>query len=314
MADSNLPLVTVVIPTYNRAHHLPRAIDSVLSQTYSNIEIIVVDDGSTDTTPQLMEAEYGQNPHVRYIRYTPNRGGNSARNVGLDTANGDYISFLDSDDIDLPTKYASLVEAASQLPTTRPHIIQGDTSYFQNGVISKTAATSPKRDGELASDYIFLNGGCSHIFSTMVTTKYAQSIRFDEKLPKLQDYDWFIRLFDHETIYQHVSTPVSAYAYSHGAHQVSKSFPKFDIMQKWANGLGSRLSTRSRAWLNVNRLAIYAAHEGRRSLVIKYLVEGIKHQVVRPHVVRALLARILLPQSVHRAIVPFARRYLKPNR
>lgn len=96
----NLPLVSVVIPTYNRAALLCEAVDSVLQQTYRNIEVIVVDDGSTDDTRAVME-KYGDK--VRYSR-RPNAGVNAARNLGFKQARGEYIALLDSDDLWAPYK------------------------------------------------------------------------------------------------------------------------------------------------------------------------------------------------------------------
>jgi glycosyltransferase involved in cell wall biosynthesis len=88
------PLVSVIIPAYNQAHYLPQAIDSVLAQTYANYEIIVVNDGSTDTTPQVC-ASY--EPAIRTV-HQPNKGLAAARNSGIAVSNGDLYAFLDSDD------------------------------------------------------------------------------------------------------------------------------------------------------------------------------------------------------------------------
>jgi glycosyltransferase involved in cell wall biosynthesis len=88
--------VSVIIPTYNRADTLPRAIDSVLSQTIEDIEIIIVDDGSTDETAAVVEGY--DDPRIRFFQHEQNRNGAAARNTGIVAANGKYIAFLDSDD------------------------------------------------------------------------------------------------------------------------------------------------------------------------------------------------------------------------
>jgi hypothetical protein len=82
------PLVSVVIPTYNRAYCLPETIDSALGQTYPNVEVVVADDGSTDETEAMMGQRYGSDARVRYVRQA-NSGSNVARNLGLRTARGD---------------------------------------------------------------------------------------------------------------------------------------------------------------------------------------------------------------------------------
>lgn len=106
------PLVSVVIPTYNRASYLGDAIDSVLQQTYANYEVIVVDDGSTDGTDNLIQT-YGQ--RVRYIR-EKNQGVSVARNEGVRISGGDYIAFLDSDDIWMPDKLGRQISLLNRFP------------------------------------------------------------------------------------------------------------------------------------------------------------------------------------------------------
>ncbi|MBN9386607.1 MAG: glycosyltransferase [Chloroflexi bacterium] len=103
------PLVSVIIPSYNSRQWVAKAIDSVLGQTYKNIEIIVVDDGSTDQTEEFIRENYGANDRVRYY-YQPNSGVSRARNFGIERARGDLISFLDADDWLLPEKVARQVE------------------------------------------------------------------------------------------------------------------------------------------------------------------------------------------------------------
>jgi glycosyltransferase involved in cell wall biosynthesis len=98
-SEMNPLSVTVIIPAYNRAHTLSGAIDSLLQQTQTPNEIIVVDDGSTDETPALLSS-YGSSIEVKT---QSNQGRSTARNVGLKAAKGDLIAFLDSDDL-LPPK------------------------------------------------------------------------------------------------------------------------------------------------------------------------------------------------------------------
>ena len=92
------PLVSVIIPTFNRAYCLAKAIDSARTQTHQNTEIIVLDDGSTDGTRGLIEQSYAGDPRVRYF-FHENRGVTATRNRGLSLAHGDYVALLDSDDM-----------------------------------------------------------------------------------------------------------------------------------------------------------------------------------------------------------------------
>ena len=94
-------MVSIIMPTYNRAHILPRAIESVLNQSYQNFELIIIDDGSSDDTYRVMKSYKDQ--RIRYIRYTENYGQSHARNVGINMAKGEYIAFLDSDNEWIPS-------------------------------------------------------------------------------------------------------------------------------------------------------------------------------------------------------------------
>ena len=91
------PMVSVIIPTFNRAHLIGRAIKSVLNQTYQDFEIIVIDDGSTDNTGEIIRSFTDK--RIKYIKkYKKNKGISVARNIGIKVARGKYIALLDSDD------------------------------------------------------------------------------------------------------------------------------------------------------------------------------------------------------------------------
>lgn len=96
-------MISVIVPTYNRAKEIPRSIESILNQTYRDFELIIIDDGSTDNTREIVEAY--QDKRIRYIENTTSKHGASvARNIGLKASMGDYITFNDSDDVLYPDK------------------------------------------------------------------------------------------------------------------------------------------------------------------------------------------------------------------
>ncbi len=112
MKDEKVPMVSVVIPAYNRAHCIRRALDSVISQTYGSFEIIVVDDGSIDNTKEVVGAYIDGHPDrkIKYC-YQDNAGPAAARNNGMRECGGEYIAFLDSDDIWMPSKLEEQVSS-----------------------------------------------------------------------------------------------------------------------------------------------------------------------------------------------------------
>lgn len=103
-------LISVIIPVYNVEKFLPYCIESVLAQTYTNLEIILVDDGSTDNSSKICDEYKNKDTRIKVVR-KQNGGLSSARNAGLDIATGDYIGFVDSDDTILPTMYEKLYNA-----------------------------------------------------------------------------------------------------------------------------------------------------------------------------------------------------------
>ncbi len=119
---SDTPLISVVTPTYNRADYLGEAIDSVLAQTYQHFEMLIVDDGSTDATPELMK-RYASDSRIRYFQQE-NQGQSVARNRGIAESTGEYICFLDSDNAWLPEKLESSLAHLAANPGT--DVVYGD--------------------------------------------------------------------------------------------------------------------------------------------------------------------------------------------
>jgi glycosyltransferase involved in cell wall biosynthesis len=105
-------LVSIIIPTYNHSHMLPLAIKSALNQTYKNIELIIVDDGSTDNTEETVKGFI--DPRIQYIRHAENKGLPASRNTGIKASNGEFVAFLDSDDEFLPEKIDENVRIMSE--------------------------------------------------------------------------------------------------------------------------------------------------------------------------------------------------------
>ena len=108
--------VSVILPTYNRAQFLPAAFASIANQTFTDWELVIVDDGSTDNTPDVVRAFETSKP-VRCVRQD-NRGAYAARNRGLDEASGTYVAFFDSDDLWLPHHLQRCVQALGAMRTS----------------------------------------------------------------------------------------------------------------------------------------------------------------------------------------------------
>jgi glycosyltransferase involved in cell wall biosynthesis len=181
------PQVSVIIPTYNRAGCLREAVDSVLSQELSGFELIVVDDGSTDATPQLLR-EYGGS--LRVLRQE-NRGVSAARNAGIAASRGELIAFLDSDDIWLSGKLACQVDFFRQNPEIL--ICQTEELWVKNGQRVNPGRRHRKRGGMIFEPSLAL---CLVSPSAVMLRRelFDRVGLFDEHLPACEDYDLWLRV------------------------------------------------------------------------------------------------------------------------
>jgi glycosyltransferase involved in cell wall biosynthesis len=129
---SNQPLVSVILPTYNRAHIVSKALQSVLAQTYPNFEVIVIDDGSTDNTKEIITNIACKDPRVKYFRNNENKGPAGARNVGISLAKGELIAFIDDDVEWFPNKLERQVNLLQTLPEDYAVVYSGLYKIFSN--------------------------------------------------------------------------------------------------------------------------------------------------------------------------------------
>lgn len=199
------PLVSVIIPTYSRPDNICRAIDSVLRQTYPNIEIIVVDDNGEGTECQIMTEkqlkQYIDKNLIIYIKHFVNKNGSAARNTGYRVCKGEYVNFLDDDDILLPNKISKQVE-----------ILQRYTEYgatYCNSIIKRVqnltnrllvVNTVYRESGDLCKEYLL-----DKVKFNTSTILFKRSVidelnGFDESFKRHQDYEFMVRFFRNEKI------------------------------------------------------------------------------------------------------------------
>lgn len=178
----SLPLISVIIPTWNREQYLREAIDSVLGQSYENRELIVVDDGSTDGTPDVV-AGFGD--RVRLVRQD-NRGTGAARNAGIAHAAGTFLAFLDDDDMWVQEKLSRQMQAFEVAPDT--DAVYGHMEQF----------ASPELDDEQRNRFRHLAGQVlqAPIAPSMLIRRasFDRVGPFDESLPIGLEMDWYARL------------------------------------------------------------------------------------------------------------------------
>jgi len=180
--------ISVIIPTFNRAHSLPRTLDSVLAQSHPAFEVIVVDDASTDSTADLLDTY----EHVKCVTFTQNQGVSAARNAGIRQASGEWIALLDSDDSWAIDKLARQVAAANREPEIL--IFHTDEIWIRNGVRVNPMGKHAKPDGWVYEASLALC--CVSPSSILLHRSVLQQCgMFDESLPACEDYDLWLRLF-----------------------------------------------------------------------------------------------------------------------
>jgi glycosyltransferase involved in cell wall biosynthesis len=200
--------LSVIIPTFNRAHTLPRAVDSVLAQTRPADEILIVDDGSTDRTRELIENGY---PQCRYL-HQANRGVSSARNLGIREARGDWIALLDSDDAWLPDKLQRQEQALRADPGHR--LCHTEEIWIRNGVRVNAMHKHRKSGGRIFLQCLPL---CviSPSSALLHRSLFEELGLFDESLPACEDYDLWLRICARESVL-FIEQPLIV---KHGGHQ-----------------------------------------------------------------------------------------------
>ena len=177
-------LVSVIITTCNRCELLPRAIDSVINQTYKNIEIIIVDDGSTDKTPEVIKNYQKEFSNIIYIRNVSSSGANVSRNKGIKIAKGKFIAGLDDDDEFMPNRIELLVENYDE----KFAFITSNDEYIRESefIISKKKEVINLED-------TLQNNTIGN--QALIEKKRLFEVGiYDEKLTACQDYDMWMRL------------------------------------------------------------------------------------------------------------------------
>ena len=186
------PLISIIIPTYNRADLIGETLDSIVAQTYTHWEALIIDDGSTDTTDAVLERYTQKDSRLRYLERPAHRpkGGNVCRNIGLEEAKGDYIVFFDSDDLMTPNHLQVKVEGMQQhkadfVITKTKNLTEGKPLPKHYYAFDEHAITP--------HNYIVQNINWLTL-DVCVKKELATSIRFNERLQSGQEFNYFSKL------------------------------------------------------------------------------------------------------------------------
>lgn len=260
LAMISCPLISVVIPTYNRNKILPISLESVMGQTYENFEVIVVDDNSRDNTEEVVERYKGH--RVKYIKHSHNRGGAAARNTGIDAAKGEYIAFLDSDDAWVPRKLE--LQYSHVQNHLCPKNIVSYTQVFHSleGISEATFSAFDhrqylpkrgKRTSESVGDYILCNKGKTLTSTLMLHQQLAKSTRFLDKLRKHQDWEFCLRLEARGAIFSFLHQPLTIWNGDSSFEHVGRN-PNYELSELWLRECRQYLSPHAIASFNMQKI------------------------------------------------------------
>lgn len=224
------PLVSILTPVYNGAEHLSASIDSALSQTYQNFELLIINDGSTDNTADIVRP-YLTDPRIIYLERA-NGGVAAARNTGLEHAQGKYIAFLDQDDLWLPTKLALQVAALEQDEAAA--FVYSNQDYIDD-------------DGNKV-DFPWVTGIAGHCFAALLQRNFISVLtvlirkaviddvgRFNEQLAGTDDYELWLRVTLKYPI-KYLDLPLALYRF-HGSNFSKNKFKMTVLFLKALNTL-----------------------------------------------------------------------------
>lgn len=269
-----LPLVSIIIPAYNAEKYLVESIDSVLGQSYSNVECIVVDDGSTDATPDICR-DYGN--RIVYLRQV-NSERSAARNNGLTHAQGEYIGFLDADDLLAPQKIAEQVEFLTHNPGV--DVAYAKVLYFIDGPRrSFYSVRRPGLSGDIADRLIYSN--FITVNSPLIRKRAIEaSGGFDVGLSHYEDWDLLLRLALSGATFG-FQDAFHAFCRMHEGNTVRDRIrmfkAKWQVAQKIVDALGTELDRRGIDQCQV--LSFHQADYGRMLILNGQVTEG--RQMIR---------------------------------
>jgi len=201
--NSKKARVDVLIPTYNREKYLVSCIDSIIRQTFKDINIIIYDDGSTDNTEAIVKGLQKAHKNIQYIKSKENRGVGFARNILLESSTADYLMWQDSDDISHEKR---VEESLEYMEWIGADILFTGLIFFQDGKSFKRSKTISKVD---INKYTSREGLVNNMnFATAFFRKELKGFRFDEKLERKEDVVWVTKLIERRVRFGYIEAPL----------------------------------------------------------------------------------------------------------
>ena len=289
------PFFSVIVPVFNRAHVLERALRSVLAQSYQDFEIVVVDDGSSDNPRAVLDKI--QDSRIRYLRQD-NQGGGMARNTAINAAKGRFIAPLDSDDVFLPLHLERM-----RLLLDGTEAVVGYARVLVNRGDGRTFLKPPRAIGENEDmgEYLLCARGFIPTITIVVEREMAQRVRYHPKLRAAEDTDFAIRLALEGCRFEMTAEPGAVWN-DLGDSGRASAYNRADQFGAWLEEMQPRLSDRAwhgaRGWAYAKLLA----HNGRRVRALWLYLNAVFRGCYNIRLAPVIFLQIFLATRSYRAL------------
>lgn len=302
------PFFSIIIPVFNRATRIRPTLNSVCAQTFTEWEAVIVDDGSDDGQALAKLVASYHEPRFT-LRRQDNSGGGTARNTGIDAANGLYVSFLDSDDIFLPNKLERLHRELAVDDADTDQLPVGITHYSRvdrGGGLYLRKPSRPRHETEDVSEYLFSAREPMQSSTLTVRKDCAADVRFEDGLRKGQDLDFALRLVREKGALLFVEEELSIWMDRDSVGRVGHS-RHGTVLSDWFSRRRHLMTPRARAGYRATVLSYEIAHD-QPVRAAGYILQGVLRGGVSPKNGLRFAARALLSSSTFRKLVRTALR------
>jgi len=289
-------LVSVVIPLYNRSTTILTCIESALNQSYPNIEVVVVDDGSTDSPLQALSKL--QDPRVRLI-HQMNQGACAARNNGIDQALGEYVALLDSDDAFFPDHLAESVARLTSEPLV--DVVYGKILVDRGHGRTFVKPPRPPKKGQAIGEYLLCDQGFIQTSTVVLKRELAAAVGYKPGLRFGQDTDFAIRLASKGAVFFMLSTLQAKWSDEASNSRVSSSLDPTARML-WLDSVSEVISSRARTGDEGWYVAKSYLKRGNPLRASYLYCKAVLRGCYRPALALRIAAQIFLPTRTYRRL------------
>jgi glycosyltransferase involved in cell wall biosynthesis len=303
MTQCSNELITVIIPTYNRGNFISKSINSVLSQTYSNFELIIVDDASTDNTENIVRGN--KDSRIRYFKLEFNSKGTKPRNIGIQMAKGEYIAFLDSDDEWINDKLEKQLDFLRQFDSKKMVCFTG--LILKEGLEEYPSQNRELKSNEDIMDYILLDDNWVQTSTYMISSEIAKNTMFGSDVRKHQDWDFCLRLRNNGAKFAFLPDHLTIYNIEKRTDRIGNNL-KYQLSLDWASSIKGEVSEKayyaflskivaSQLILNGQGLEpfkIYCRAFFKRSIKFWPFLKGIIKSILPWHYIKRIMKKSLI--------------------